>query len=88
METMMKHAKKRILRKVVLAVDVGGSHVKVMTNKGLTKREFPSGQHLSAKKMVREVKRLTKDWSYDVVTRDPLLIADPWRSRRGWSMTP
>jgi polyphosphate glucokinase len=65
---MKKPAKKRIQRKIILAVDVGGSHVKVMTNKGLTKREFPSGPHLSAKKMVSEVKRLARDWSYDVVS--------------------
>jgi polyphosphate glucokinase len=49
-------------------MDVGGSYVKVMTNTGRTKREFPSGPNLSAKEMVREVAALTKDWSYDVVS--------------------
>jgi polyphosphate glucokinase len=79
------------LRKVVLAIDVGGSHVKVMTNKGLTKREFPSGRHLSAKKMVREIKRLTKDWSYDVVSigyPGPVAhsrpLAEPHNLGHGW----
>ena len=40
--------------KAVLAVDVGGSHVKVMDSEGRTKREFVSGPHLSASEMVRE----------------------------------
>ena len=43
----------------ILAIDVGGSHVKVITNKDRIKREFASGPHLSAKTMVKKVKKLT-----------------------------
>ena len=66
--TMTRPARKRTSKKTILSVDVGGTHVKVMTNRGRSKREFSSGPHLSAKKMVTEVKRLTSDWSYDVVS--------------------
>jgi polyphosphate glucokinase len=54
--------------KAILAIDVGGTHVKVMTAQGRVKREFESGPDLSAKTMVSKVKELTKDWSYDVVS--------------------
>jgi polyphosphate glucokinase len=42
--------------------------VKFMTDKERTKRAFASGPDLSAKAMVRQVKALTKDWSYDVIS--------------------
>jgi polyphosphate glucokinase len=84
-------AAKRTRRKTILAVDVGGSHVKVMVNRGLTKREFVSGPHLSAKEMVKQVKDLTADWSYDVVSigyPGPVVhnrpLAEPHNLGRGW----
>src|SRR5271154_6754003 len=89
---MKMRTKKPIPRKkVVLTIDVGGSHVKVMTNTGLIKREFPSGPDLSAKTMVKEVKRLTKDWSYDVISigyPGPVThnrpLAEPHNLGHGW----
>src|ERR1700735_2972409 len=78
-------------RKTILAVDVGGSHVKVMDNRGLIKREFVSGPHLSAKEMVKQVKGLTADWSYDVISigyPGPVThnrpLAEPHNLGRGW----
>lgn len=52
----------------ILTIDIGGTHVKVMTSREGIKREFESGPDLSAKEMVRKVKALTKDWRYDVVS--------------------
>ena len=79
-------------RRTVLAVDVGGSHVKVMDNKGLTKREFVSGPHLTASEMVKQVKRLAADWSYDVVSvgyPGPVAhdrpLAEPHNLGHGWT---
>jgi polyphosphate glucokinase len=90
-ETMKRPGKKRTSRKIILAVDVGGSHVKVMTSEGRIKREFPSGPHLSAKKMVTDVKRLTSDWAYDVISigyPGPVAhgrpLAEPHNLGRGW----
>jgi polyphosphate glucokinase len=83
--------KKRTLHRTILTIDVGGSHVKLMTNRGRTKREFVSGPHLTAKTMVRKVKRLTNDWSYDVISLGypgPVVrnrpLADPYNLGRGW----
>jgi len=88
---MKKAVRKRISHKTILAVDVGGTHVKVMTNRGHARREFSSGPHLSAKKMVAEVKRLTKDWSYDAVSvgfPGPVAhsrpLAEPHNLGHGW----
>lgn len=84
-------AAKRTRRKTILAVDVGGSHVKVLDNSGHTKREFVSGPHLSAKEMVKQVKDLTADWSYDVVSigyPGPVVhdrpLAEPHNLGKGW----
>ena len=44
-------------RHTILAIDVGGSRVKFMTDKERTKRAFASGPDLSAKAMVRRSRR-------------------------------
>src|SRR5580704_15372040 len=82
---------KRLSRKAILAVDVGGTHVKVMDNKRLIKREFVSGPRLSAKEMVKQVKGLTADWSYDVISigyPGPVThnrpLAEPHNLAPGW----
>jgi polyphosphate glucokinase len=76
----------------ILAIDVGGTHVKVMDNKRLTRREFVSGPHLSAKEMVKQVKSLTADWSYDVVSigypgpvAHDRCLAEPHNLGHGWT---
>ena len=67
-KTGKKKSRKRASRPTILAIDIGGSRVKFMTDKVRTKRAFVSGPDLSAKAMVRKIKALTKDWSYDVVS--------------------
>jgi polyphosphate glucokinase len=52
----------------ILAIDVGGTHVKVMCSPGSEKREFESGPDLTAGGMVARVRDLTKDWDYDVIS--------------------
>lgn len=52
----------------VLSVDVGGTHVKLLATGQKERREFPSGPELTPRKMVMAVRRLTKDWPYDVVS--------------------
>jgi polyphosphate glucokinase len=87
----MKKAKRKS-RPTILAIDVGGSHVKVMTNKERVKREFVSGPDLSAKTMVKEVRKLTEDWSYDVISVGyPGVVVrnrphvEPHNLGRGWA---
>lgn len=87
----MKKPSRRSSRRI-LTIDVGGSHVKVMTNHGRVKREFESGPHLSAREMVRKVKQLTRDWSYDVISvgyPGPVVhnrpVAEPYNLGKGWA---
>jgi polyphosphate glucokinase len=82
---------KKPVKLTILAIDIGGSHVKVMTNRGRTKREFESGPDLSAKEMVRKVKDLTSDWTYDVISigyPGPVAgnrpLRQPYNLGKGW----
>jgi len=52
----------------VLAVDVGGSHVKAKVSTGDERRRFKSGARLSAARMVEQVLELVDGWDYDVVS--------------------
>jgi polyphosphate glucokinase len=75
----------------VLAVDVGGTHVKILASGQTERREFASGPTLTAKQMVDRVKVLAADWKYDRVTMGypgPVLrnrpVAEPHNLGRGW----
>ena len=51
----------------VLAVDVGGSHVKLLVSGGeRERRRFASGPQLGPQEMVERAAALVGDWSYDV----------------------
>src|SRR5882724_6177743 len=89
---MVKKTGKRASRHTILAIDVGGSRVKFMTDKERTKRAFASGPDLSAKAMVTKIKALTKDWSYDAISigyPGPVInnrpLAEPHNLGRGWA---
>jgi polyphosphate glucokinase len=55
-------------RPKVLVIDVGGTHVKVLAIGHRKPREIPSGPSMTPRDLVRDVKRLTADWAYDVVS--------------------
>jgi polyphosphate glucokinase len=76
----------------VLAVDVGGTHVKIFATGEKDPRLFDSGPMLTARQMVARVKRLAHSWEYDAVTvgyPGPVLrnrpIAEPYNLGRGWT---
>lgn len=75
----------------VLVIDVGGTHVKILASGEKEKREFASGPALTARQMVAQVKRLARDWEYDVVSigyPGPVLhnrpVAEPHNLGPGW----
>jgi polyphosphate glucokinase len=75
----------------VLAIDVGGSHVKALRSGETERRRFESGPALTARQMVEGVTALTGDWSYDVVSVGvPALVhagrvvAEPVNLGDGW----
>src|ERR1700730_5724288 len=77
--------------KAVLAVDVGGSSVKILATGESERRSFSSGPTLTPRRMVSGVKKLAGDWMYDVVSigyPGPVVcdrsIAEPYNLGSGW----
>jgi len=75
----------------VLAVDVGGTNVKILATGQEEPRKFPSGPTMTAKQMVSEAKKLAADWEYDVVSigypgpvRRERPVAEPHNLAPGW----
>ena len=75
----------------VLAVDVGGTNVKILASGQKEPRKFQSGPKLTASQMVAEVKKLAADWPYERVSigyPGPVLrgrpINDPYNLGPGW----
>ncbi len=75
----------------ILAIDVGGTHVKVLASGQTEPRKFESGPSLTPAQMVDKVKNLTADWSYGAVSIGyPGLVvhdritAEPKNLGRGW----
>jgi len=52
----------------ILVIDVGGTHVKVRVTGQREERKIDSGPTMTAARMVREVKNLVEDWTYDVIS--------------------
>jgi polyphosphate glucokinase len=77
---------------VVLGVDVGGSHVKVLLSAGTEeRRRFESGPDLGPKQLLEGVQAETHDWSFDVVSIGvpaPVLagrvVSEPVNLGSGW----
>jgi polyphosphate glucokinase len=75
----------------VLAVDIGGTHVKLLATGRRTRRRFVSGPHLTPEQMVAGVKETAKGWGYDVLAigyPGPVLagkpLAEPVNLGPGW----
>jgi len=75
----------------VLAVDIGGSSVKILATGQKEPRKLPSGPKLAPKAMVADVKKLAKGWKYDAVSIGyPGMvihgrpIAEPVNLGKGW----
>ena len=75
----------------VLAVDVGGTHVKILATGQDEERKFVSGPTLTAREMVSGVKKLARGWKYGAVSigyPGPVLhgrpVTEPIHLRKGW----
>jgi polyphosphate glucokinase len=75
----------------VLAIDVGGTHVKILASGEKTPQKFVSGPKMTAKQMVSQVKKLTAQWEYDAISigyPGPVLqghiLHDPHNLASGW----
>jgi len=75
----------------VLAIDIGGTWIKVLATGQTQHRQIPSGPAFTPEQMVREVKKSTADWKYDVASigyPGPVVhgrpLRDPWNLGPGW----
>ena len=75
----------------VLAIDIGGTHVKILATGQQERREFESGATLTPELMVAGVKKLAGDWQYDVVSigypgpvHHNRPMAEPHNLAKGW----
>jgi hypothetical protein len=75
----------------VLVVDVGGTNIKILASGRKTARKIPSGPHMTARRMVREVKLASRGWTYDRVSIgfpgsvvDGRARTEPVNLARGW----
>src|ERR1700743_211459 len=76
----------------VLAIDIGGTHVKILASGQKERREFESGRLMTPRRLLSEVRKLVADWQYDVVSigyPGPILnnrpVSDPWNLGKGWA---
>jgi polyphosphate glucokinase len=77
--------------RVVLAVDVGGSHVKALASTETERRRFASGRSLTPEQMVAGTLAAVQGWTWDVVSvgipapvRGGKVVAEPVNLGDGW----
>src|SRR5438270_3393543 len=75
----------------VLAIDIGGTNVKLLASRQKEMRKVPSGPTLTARDMVSKVKAEVKDWPYEVISigyPGPVVqgrpISEPFNLAAGW----
>jgi polyphosphate glucokinase len=75
----------------VLAIDVGGTHVKIRVSGLRETREFESGPTMTPRRMVARVRELAADMKYDVVSIGypgvvvhGKIVTEPHNLGRGW----
>jgi polyphosphate glucokinase len=75
----------------VLAIDVGGTHVKVLATGQNLPRKFPSGRALTAEAMVIGAQQAAADWDYEAVSigypgpvRGGRPVGEPFNLSPGW----
>ena len=75
----------------ILAVDIGGTNVKMLVSDQTSRRKFPSGATLTPERFVTGVKRLVGDWTWDAMTigypgrvRNGRIVSDPYNLAPGW----
>jgi polyphosphate glucokinase len=78
-------------RRRILAIDVGGSHVKMRLSGRREMRQFESGPKLTPRRMVTRIRELTGDWQFDAVSIGypgvvvhGKIMAEPYSLGRGW----
>jgi len=79
------------MKKKILVIDVGGTHVKLMISRK-KRRKFKSGPKMTPREMVSQIKVGLKGWKFDAVAvgfpapvRDGRILCDPKNLGKGWA---
>jgi polyphosphate glucokinase len=88
---MSKSAAQDEHKQVVLSIDIGGSHVKVLTSVGGVERKVVSGTTMTASAMVKAVQTMIEGLTFDVISmgypgpvRQNKILKDPANLGAGW----
>lgn len=75
----------------VLVLDVGGTHVKAKVSGGAREAEIKSSRKLTPAEMIKQLRPLTRNWKYDVVSigyPGPVvhdcIAREPYNLGKGW----
>ena len=75
----------------ILVIDIGGTNIKMLVTDQTESRSFPSGISMTPARMISEMKALTKDWQYDVVSigypgivKKNVIVTEPHNLAPGW----
>jgi predicted NBD/HSP70 family sugar kinase len=78
-------------RQNILVIDVGGTNLKVIDSNHAEPVKIPSGETMSASKMVTDIRDVAKDWNYTHVSigypgpvRHGRALAEPHNLAPGW----
>ena len=78
------------MKKKILVIDVGGTHVKLMISRA-EKRKFKSGPRMTPREMVSQIKPLITDWKFDCISMgfpspvlDGRIAGEPKHLGHGW----
>jgi predicted NBD/HSP70 family sugar kinase len=63
-----RHARPQSQPHRILVIDVGGTHIKLLMTGQKSPIKIPSGLTMTAAKMVRDVKKVTRAWKYDCIS--------------------
>jgi polyphosphate glucokinase len=87
----MLHPREGKVSMEILAIDTGGTHIKVLASGQTQSRMVVSGPTMTAAGMVEAVQKLTADWSYEVVSlgypgpvAHDVLLKEPANLGPGW----
>jgi len=79
------------MKKKILVVDIGGTHVKLMMLRGRY-REFNSGPKMGPKELVAKIEENAKDWRFTAISigfpapvRRGRILRDPKHLGKGWA---
>jgi len=79
------------VKKRILAIDVGGSNVKVMISRE-QRRKFKSGPNMTPRELVNQLNSVLEDWTFDAISmgfpapvRNGSILTEPKHLGPGWT---